>query len=111
MAEGEPITIMERVAPHPGTWNTRMMARGEPGVPMRFDWRGRTYVVAEILETRRETEPSSEGDDPETYVKRHAVRVRTESGEVMWLSGSRGTRARAPNWVLRHIEPGGAVTS
>jgi len=78
------------------------MARGEPGVPSRFAWRGRTYVVAEVLDTRRETEDAG-GD---RYVRRHAVRVRTETGEVMVLSGARGAGGRAARWILRSIELG-----
>jgi hypothetical protein len=79
------------------------MARGEPGVPRRFDWRGRTYDVAEVLESAREThrEGGAEGED---YVRRHAFRVRTTTGEVMLLSGARGSSSGGPRWTLRHVE-------
>ena len=113
MADSEPRdplpirSVLEPVTPRPGGFDVRAMARGEPGVPSRFAWRGRTYVVAEVLETRRETE---DGGGGERYVRRHAVRVRTVSGEVMVLSGARGARGSADRWILRSIEIGPAGT-
>ncbi len=103
MPSPSPVTIMESIAPEPGSWSVRQMASGEPGVPLRFTWRGRLYEVTRILATRRELEPSPEGRVKERYVKRHVVQVLVSSGEHMWLSGSRGTGARAPRWVLRQL--------
>jgi hypothetical protein len=107
MAESEnrtpvPRTVLEPVEPEPGSFDARAMARGEPGVPRRFKWRGTTYEVAEVLGTERETSNYS-GNVHDTYARRHAVRVRTASGEVMVLAGSRGTGGGAPRWVLRQI--------
>jgi hypothetical protein len=99
---GEIRAVLEAVEAHPGLFDARRMARGEPGVPARFDWRGRTYVVAEVLEARREVENYS-GGAKDGYVRRHAVRVRVESGEVMLLSASRGVGGAA-RWILRHVE-------
>jgi hypothetical protein len=96
-------TVMEPVTPEPGSFDPRAMARGEPGVPRRFSWRGTTYVVAEVLGTRREVENYS-GSDKDTYARRHVVRVRTESGEVMSLSATRGARGHATRWILREME-------
>jgi hypothetical protein len=98
-----PRTVLEAVTPEPGSFDAAAMARGVPGVPRRFAWRGRTYVVAAVLGGRRETENYS-GTPRDTYAKRHVVRVRTESGEVMVLSATRGTPGRAPRWILREIE-------
>ena len=100
-------SVLEAVKPHPGSFDPRAMARGEPGVPMRFDWRGRTYVVAEVMGAERETEPEG-APGGELYVRRHAIRVRTESGEVMVLSGTRGARGASTRWMLRHIEDASA---
>jgi hypothetical protein len=96
-------TILEPIAPHPGSFDARAMARAEPGVPRRFDWRGKTYVVVEVLETWRETEAPM-GGSTDRYVRRHAARVRTESGETMLLSATRGVSDRAARWTLRAIE-------
>ena len=70
--------------------------------PHRFRWRGTQYEVAEILSNERELETCAEGDD--RYVRRHVVWVETTTGERMALSGSRGTRARAPRWTIRMME-------
>ncbi len=98
-----PRTILEPVTPHPGDFDARALARGEPGVPRRFTWRGRTYAVVEVLGGRRETENYSAGAR-DAYVKRHTVRVRTESGEVMVLSATRGSKGHGTRWILRSIE-------
>ena len=96
-------SILEPVRPHPGSFAAAGMARGEPGVPRRFDWRGRTYEVAEVLESRRETHREG-GAQGENYVRRHAFRVRTTTGEVMLLSGARGTSPASARWTLRYVE-------
>jgi|PlaIllAssembly_1097288.scaffolds.fasta_scaffold1707187_1 hypothetical protein len=96
-------TVLEPIAPEPGSFDAGAMARGVPGVPRRFAWRGRTYVVAEVLDLRRESENYS-GSPRDTYAKRHVVRVRTETGEVMVLSASRGSLGHASRWILREIE-------
>ena len=37
--------ISEAVRPVGGTFDAAGMARGEPGLPQRFVWRGREYAV------------------------------------------------------------------
>jgi hypothetical protein len=95
-------TVLEPIVPEPGSFDARTMARGEPGVPRRFAWRGATYEVAEVLGTERETENYS-GGARDNYLKRHLFRVRTTSGEVMVLAASRGPTGGAPRWTLRQI--------
>lgn len=97
------LSVLEAIHPHPGTFDASTMARGEPGLPRRFDWRGRTYEVAEVLGTARETENAS-GLPNDAYVRRHAFRVRTATGEIMVLSALRGTARGAPRWTLRSLE-------
>lgn len=97
---------MEAVTPHPGLFDARAMSRGEPGVPAKFDWRGRTYSVVEVLQSRRETENYS-GTAKDTYARRHVIRVRVDTGEVMALSASRGDTRGAPRWILRSVEGAG----
>ncbi len=92
--------IMEAITPDPGSFDTGMMASGKPGVPRRFTWRGTAYEVAEILGTWKET-TTDRGD---VYVRRHGLEIRTACGRVMKLSGARGSRGRAPRWVLRSIQ-------
>ena len=96
-------SVMEPVTPHPGAFDARAMARGEPGVPARFDWRGKTYAVVEVLQSRRETENYS-GTAKDTYARRHVIRVRVDSGEVMTLSAARGNTRGGPRWILRTVD-------
>ena len=50
----EPRAVLEPIVPEPGTFTAQTMPRGEPGVPAQFSWRGNTYVVVEVLDSRRE---------------------------------------------------------
>ena len=97
-------TILEAVTPS-GGFDARQMARGEPGAPAKFEWRGRTYAVVKVLETWRETENYG-GGAKDTYARRHLFRVLTDSGDVMCLAASRGPAGKGGRWVLRHIEIG-----
>ena len=94
--------IGERVAPAAGTFDTRAMARGEPGLPAAFTWRGREYAVGEVLERWKTTGPCRSGAD-ELYVRRHWFRIRATSGEEMTIyfeRQPRSARARKARWWL-----------
>ena len=99
----EPRAVLESIDPEPGTFSAQAMSRGEPGVPARFHWRGTTYAVVEVLDSRRELGRCYAGAN-ETYVRRHVARVRVESGEVMTLSAARGGARGPRRWMLRSIE-------
>jgi hypothetical protein len=98
----EPRAVLEPIVPEPGSFAAGTMARGEPGVPARFAWRGRTYVVAEVLDAKREVGRCYAGAD-ETYARRHVTRVRVETGEIMTLSAARGPSRGAGRWILRSV--------
>lgn len=98
----EPRAVLEPIVPEPGTFATPSMARGQPGVPARFAWRGTTYVVVEVLDSRRELGRCYAGAN-ETYARRHVSRVRVESGEVMTLSAARGGARGSDRWILRSV--------
>ena len=89
---------LEPIEAIPGTFDVRAMARGEPGVPRRFRWRDREYVVTEVVATARETEPY------EGYVRRHVTHVRTEGGNEFRIVGDRGGRRGAPRWWVRSAQ-------
>ena len=46
--------ISEPIRPVEGGFDTGGMARGEPGLPHKFHWRKKEYVVAEVLERWKE---------------------------------------------------------
>lgn len=98
----EPRAVLEPIDPEPGCFLAAAMARGEPGVPARFAWRGTRYEVVEVLDARREVAPCYAGAD-ETYVRRHVTRVRVTTGEVMTLSASRAGGRSAARWYLRSV--------
>jgi hypothetical protein len=100
-------TPLEPVEVEPGAYDAAAMARGEPGVPRRFTWRGERFEVVAILDSTREVGPCSSGSR-ERYVRRHVTRARTADGSVVTLSGERGGRAGGPRWLLRRIERGSA---
>ena len=92
--------ILEGIDVLSDNFDMASMARGAPGVPRRFRWRGAEYEVVEILGESRETEGTPESAT-ERYVRRHTFWVRTACGEVMLLSAGRGLR---PGWILRALQ-------
>jgi len=95
--------ISEPITPVPGTFDTAAMARGEPGLPSRFRWRGREYEVAQVLHTSKTTSPCTHGS-PEKYVRKHVYRVRTTDGTEMEIYFDRHPRVKADRkrrwWIL-----------
>jgi len=92
--------VGEAIEPVAGTMDNRRMARGEPGLPKRFVWRGQE--VAEVLEQWKQTGPCTSGSD-EQYVRKHWYRVRTTAGAEMNLyfeRQPRSTRERKVRWWL-----------
>jgi phosphoribosylglycinamide formyltransferase-1 len=92
--------VLEAVEADLSSLDPRTMARGEPGLPRRFTWRGRTFEVVEVLETWRETGPCTSGGG-ERYVRRHGYEVRVASGERMRIVGERSGLRTPGRWWLR----------
>ena len=84
--------VSEPIKPVEGTMDTNGMARGEPGAPAKFVWRGDEYTVAEGLEQWKETGPCSHGSN-EQYVRKHWFKVRTTDGSEMTLYFERQARS------------------
>ena len=96
---------LEPIEPEPGSFDARRMARGEPGLPLRFTWRGRRYEVAEVERAWRELSAApSPGAD--RYVRRHGYDVVTTDGTRMRLVGERGRGSRAGRWWIRRSAGG-----
>jgi hypothetical protein len=101
--------IDEPIKPVAGTMDARGMARGEPGLPAEFTWRGRTYVVAEVLERWKTTGRCTSGSD-ELYVRKHWYRLRMTSGEEMRIyfeRQPRSARERKARWWLFEMTAAG----
>lgn len=85
--------VSEPIRPDAGTFDAAAMARGEPGLPTGFTWRGQHYRIAAVAETWKESQPCDHGSG-ERYYRKRWFRVVVESGETMSL------------YALRHVKPG-----
>jgi hypothetical protein len=94
--------ISEPITPVEASFDTAGMSRGEPGVPMKFRWRKKSYAVAEILEQWKDHGDCRNGSG-ERYVRKHGYRVRTEQGLVFRLyfqrTVGRGKLSKARWWI------------
>jgi hypothetical protein len=97
--------VSEALVPGEAAFDTRAMARGEPGLPRKFRWRDRELTVTEVLESWREYGDCRHGSG-ERYLRRHGFRVRTVDGLVLHLAFQRsfGRSRAAAHWWLRRIE-------
>ena len=95
--------ISEPIKPKLGTFASAAMARGEPGLPAAFTWRGREYSVAHVLASWKSTGADRDGGT-EVYVRKHWYRVLTTTGEVMTLYFDRqppvGRKTSRQRWTL-----------
>lgn len=87
--------VSEPITPARGSFDAAAMARGEPGLPARFTWRGREFVVLDLLETWK-TSTRGKGCG-ELYLRRHWFKVRVAEGgptpDARRTSASAGDRA------------------
>ncbi len=99
--------ISEAIKPLTETADTSRMATGEPGLPHKFVWRGRTVTVTAVLHSWRETGKCRHGS-PEMYVRKHWYEVVTASDSIMKLyfeRQARGGRKGARWWLFSIREP------
>jgi phosphoribosylglycinamide formyltransferase-1 len=85
--------VGEQIMPVAGSFASRAMSRGEPGLPRCFVWRNTPYEVAEVLQTWKESGPCKSGG-PEIYLRKHWWRVRTAGGLDMTIYFERQQRSR-----------------
>ena len=99
--------VSEPITPLEASFDTAGMARGEPGLPRKFRWRGREFTVAEVLEQAKQYGDCAHGSG-ERYVRRHAYRIRTTEGQIMRVyfqrSFGRGRVTTKGRWRLQQIE-------
>jgi len=98
--------ISRPISPIAGTFDTAAMTRGEPGLPAGFIWNDKQYLVAELLETWKETGPCKSGA-PEIYLRKHWFRFRTLDDLEMTVYFERQARSKSRNktrWWLYTIK-------
>jgi phosphoribosylglycinamide formyltransferase-1 len=96
--------VVEAIAPDPSSFEVAGPARGEPGLPRRFTWRGVEWTVARV-ERRWKTTGRDRGGSRERYVRRHWAVVRTTAGPRFRVYGERG--GLPGRWWLHSVEPDG----
>jgi hypothetical protein len=82
------------------------MAIGEPGLPKKFIWRGRTICITDVLRTWRKTGKCRNGS-PEMYVRKHWYEVATESDGVMKIYFDRQARSGEGKGEMVVVQPSG----
>lgn len=99
--------VSETLTPLEASFDTDMMARGEPGLPHKFRWRTKEWEVAEVLESWKEHGDCSNGSG-ERYLRKHVHRVRMTNGWVLRLycqrSFGRGKFRIKSRWWVHSIE-------
>jgi phosphoribosylglycinamide formyltransferase-1 len=101
--------VSESIIPLETSFDTDGMARGEPGLPKKFRWRKKDFIVAEVLERWKEHGTCAHGSG-EKYVRKHRYCIRTTDGSVFRLSFQR-TFGRAKyrytsRWWISSMEDG-----
>jgi len=97
-----PEFVSERITPIAGGFDTRSMARGEPGLPRGFRWRGDDYPVLELLETWKQSSREGAHAQGELYLRRHYFRVRVSDAEWIVYFTRQPSRSGSPKsrWFL-----------
>ncbi|MFH0982095.1 MAG: DUF6504 family protein [Planctomycetota bacterium] len=72
--------VSESITPRPGTFDTQAMARGEPGLPGGFTWRGVTYDVVEKISQWKHSSREGSSAQGQLYLRRHYYRLRMSDG-------------------------------
>ncbi len=94
--------VSEAIEPAAASFEADAMARGEPGLPGEFAWRGRQYRVGQVLRKWK----TSTAERGEMYLRRHWFAIITECGRQMTLYCERQARSsRKPKlrWWLYSI--------
>jgi len=100
--------VSEPMIPVAGTADTAAMARGEPGLPLRFLWRDQEYRLAGLIEQWKSSGPCRNGSR-EMYLRRHWYKILTDPPLVMTVYGDRQTKNRKHpklRWWVYTIKPG-----
>lgn len=100
--------VSDQITPVAGTFDTRGMARGEPGFPRRFIWRNEEYIVGIILDKWKELTPCKSGSK-EKYVRKHWFKIKTTNGYTMEIYFERKAKIRSKwksRWWLYSVSDG-----
>lgn len=104
--------ISEPISPLTDTCDTSRMAVGEPGLPRKFVWRGRTVEITAVLRTWHKTGKCRHGSS-DMYVRKHWYEVATVSAGIMKIYFDRQPRRgrKESRWWLFSIRDTGLAQS
>lgn len=101
--------VGEALTPVAGSGDGAAMARGEPGLPQGFLWRGEEYRIKGVISAWK-TSGRDVGGGSEMYLRRHWYKIATEPARVMTIYCDRQAkdRQRPKNrWWVYTVEPEG----
>ena len=75
--------VSEAIIPARGRFDSAAMARGEPGLPPEFTWRGERFTIVERLEQWKDSAPEGGRAGAELYLRRHYYKLRM-SDDAVW---------------------------
>lgn len=100
--------IGEAITPEDMSFSVSAMARGKPGIPRKFSWKGKGFSVMAVLEEWKECGNCRHGSG-ERYVRKHWFRIRTTGDLEMRIYFERqGRSSGGSRWRLysiRNAEP------
>jgi hypothetical protein len=102
-----PELVSEPITPLRGSFDAAAMARGEPGLPHGFTWRGQSYDVVATLDQWKHSEREGARADGELYLRRHYYRLGMSDDSVWTVYFIRQTpKSGSPKrrWFLYTIE-------
>ncbi len=99
--------VSEALSPLRGTFDAAAMARGLPGLPSGFVWRGQSYTVDDVLERWKASSREGGRASGELYLRRHYYRLRMNDGSLWTVYFLRQTpQSSSPRvrWFLYAVE-------
>lgn len=90
--EPRPRFVSEAITPVAESMTLGGLARGEPGLPGRFIWRGREYAVVAVRQAWKDYRPEGHSPGAELYLRKHWYRLEMATGEEMTVYCDRAAR-------------------
>ncbi len=93
--------VSEPITPDALSGDLVAMARGEPGLPGGFTWRGEHHGIVAL---RAKWKSNAEAGEGRAYLRRHWFEVSTDSGMVWTLYCLRQAKKGGQRWWLYTVE-------
>ena len=73
--------ISEAIIPESASADSARMAKGEPGLPKAFTWRGESFGVAREISAWKESSREGARAGGDLYLRRHCFKLQMSSGD------------------------------